>query len=40
VTARAEGAVDEGLAGLGIQDLDELLGQNGQVIGRHIRKVR
>ena len=36
VAARAEGAVEEGLAGLRVEDLDQLGGQYGLVVGGHI----
>ncbi len=39
VAAAAEGAVDRGLAGLGRQQLDQLGGEDGFVLGGHIGKV-
>jgi hypothetical protein len=36
VTATAEGAVDEGLARLGVEDIDQLCRENGLMFGGHI----
>ena len=40
VAAAAEGAVDEGLARARVEQVDELLGEDGFVILGHVRKVR
>ncbi len=39
MAAAAEGAVDRGLARLGRQQVDQLGGEDGLVLGRHIDKV-
>ena len=40
VAAAPEGAVDEGLPGLRVEDVDQLGGEDGLVFGGHIGKVR
>jgi hypothetical protein len=40
MAAAAEGAIHEGLPRAGIEDIDQLCGENGLMFGGHIGKVR